>query len=172
MNYYVGIDPGLKGAIAIIDEKKTVVDLIDMPITTYKAKKKTKNVYDIYALKAILQNISELEGQVTVFLEEMQSMPPGIRVQASFGLGKCQGIFEMGLTTFELPYELIKPKNWQKHFNITKSKGDIKTLSFLVARRLFPSAELSGPKGGKKDGRSDALLIAEFGRRKEIEIRK
>ena len=38
--------------------------------------------------------------------------------------------------------------------------------SYKIASALFPTADLKGKRGGKKDGRSDAILIAEYGRRR------
>ena len=37
--------------------------------------------------------------------------------------------------------------------------------SYAIASQLFPEAKLLGPRGGLRDGRCDALLIAEWGRR-------
>jgi len=99
-------------------------------------------------------------------MEKMQSMPPGFRVQASFLLGYCQGLFEGLLIAHHARYELVLAKTWQKHFGITGAKGDKKVQSYMVATKLFPTAKLTGPRGGKKDGRSDALLIAEWCRRR------
>lgn len=161
--YTVGIDPGLSGGIAVLQDTLGISSLLDMPTITYPKGKTTKVEYD---LKRICEEISFYNNEYTVFLEKMQSMPPGFRVQASFGLGMCQGIFEAALTMRKIKYELVLPKDWQKAFGITGEKGDKKAQSYLIASRLFPDAELSTPRGRKLDGRSDALLIAEYGRRK------
>lgn len=165
MNRFIGVDPGLKGAIAIIDENGYWIQIQDTPTITFQKGKKNKTEYNIGEIKRVLFNFIDISSdKTTVFVEKMQSMPPGIRVQASFSLGYCQGLFEGILTALEIPYQLVISKHWQKHFQITKPKGDKKTQSFQIASRLFPTATLTGPKGGVKDGRSDALLIAEYGR--------
>jgi len=161
--YIVGIDPGLNGAMAVLDEECQLRFLIDMPIFQYTKGKSIKYDYDI---QIICKELMFFNNEYMVFLEKMQSMPPGFRVQASFGLGLCQGIFEGLLTMRKLKYELVLPKDWQKVFGITGAKGDKKLQSFQIASRLFPTAELVTPRGRKIDGRSDALLIAEAGRRK------
>jgi hypothetical protein len=163
MSYVVGIDPGLFGAMAVLSEAGELKLLIDMPIYHYTKGESEKYEYDI---KAICKELMFFNNEYTIFLEKMQSMPPGFRVQASFGLEKCEGIFEGMLTMRKLKYELVLPKDWQKIFGITGAKGDKKSQSFQIASRLFPTAELVTPKGRKIDGRADALLIAEFGRRK------
>lgn len=174
MVLYIGIDPGLGGAIARIDSDGTWTGMWDAPIITYKKGKKIRRQYDLREVKCILENhcTQTDEYTVQVFVEEMQSMPRGIRVQASFSIGYSQGMYEGLLTALNIPYQLVKSKEWQKSFQITKARGDTKALSFMTASRLFPTAELTGPKGGKKDGRSDALLIAEWGRRRSLGIQK
>jgi len=169
MSLYIGIDPGLQGAIGVVDEQGKHIWIYDTPIIEFTKGKKKKREYDIPAIRNILMNFSDIgPTKVTVALEKMQSLPPGIRIQATFGLGLCQGIFEGLLVGLNIPYELVIPKTWQKEFQITKSKGDKKAQSLMIAERLFPSAELRGPRGGKKDGRSDALLIAEWIRRSSL----
>ena len=44
--------------------------------------------------------------------------------------------------------------------NAKKRKNYIKKEVADIASRLYPKAELHGPKGGLLDGRSDALMIA------------
>jgi len=167
MSLYLGIDPGLDGAIGVIDEQGNYIRIYDTPIIKYQKGKKKKREYDIPAIRNILINFSDTgPTKITLGLEKMQSLPPGIRIQASFSLGLCQGIFEGLLVALNIPYQLVIPKTWQKEFQITKPKGDKKAQSMMIAEKLFPTAELRGPKGGKKDGRSDALLIAEWMRRK------
>ncbi len=64
------------------------------------------------------------------------------------------------------PLILVAPKVWQKTLYGGVPKGsDPKVITMGVASRLFPSVSLYGPKGGVKDGRADALLLAEYARR-------
>jgi len=160
--YYIGVDPGLKGAIAIIDQDGKVVRVTDTPTLTFKKGKKNKTEYNVVAIKNLLASFPLT--QTTVVLEKMQSMPPGIRVQASFSLGYSQGLFEGLLSALNIPYQLVIPRTWQKHFEITKFKGDSKAQSYMIASKLFPTAEFTGPRGGVKDGRTDAALIAKYGK--------
>lgn len=158
----IGIDPGLSGAIAEIDEKGKIIQLIDMPVISYKKGEKVRRDYDVGFIRAFFNTIQKK----IVFIEKMQSMPPGFRVQASFSLGECQGIFRGMFSAFGIGYEFILPKEWKKHFQITRAKGDGKAQAFQIASRLFPEAKMKTEKGRVLDGRSEALLIAEYGRRK------
>jgi len=160
----IGVDPGLSGGIAVLTGGGALVNIFDMPTVVLVKGKKKKNVYDLASIEKVFSSSIEKVDQVC--MEKMQTMPPGFRAQASFGLGYCQGLFEGLLVAKRIRYELVIPKTWQKHFGITGAKGDKKVQSYMVATKLFPKAELSGPRGGKKDGRSDALLIAEWCRRR------
>ena len=157
----IGIDPGLMGAIVRISDGD-VFDMKDMPVVYIKKGKSGKNMYDIVSICNILRELNT--GKIYAYVEKTQPMR-GVRVQASWGLGYCEGMLVGMLAMLNIPYELIHPKKWHNYFGIVKSKGDYKVQAYQIAKQLFPQAELTGPKGGLKDGRSDALLIAEYGRR-------
>jgi hypothetical protein len=69
----------------------------------------------------------------------------------------------------ECPYDVVAPRTWQREFFKGKV-GESKLLAYQTALRLFPGVELSRTnREGKTvmiEGRSDALLIAEYYRRK------
>jgi len=160
----IGIDPGLHGGLAVLDKEGALKHLFDMPIFPVKKGKSTKYDYDVVELYKMISKVSSSDSKV--FVEKTQGLPSGYGVQASWWLGKCEGLLEGVLVTLKLSYEFVKPQVWQKHFGITRTKGDKKAQSFRIASQLFPSAELKTSRGRKLDGRSDALLIAEWGRRR------
>ena len=77
-----------------------------------------------------------------------------------FSFGRGLGLWEGLIVAMRLRYQLVAPQRWQKTMLDGMSKG--KGASLAVAKRLFPSVELSRVKD---HGRADALLLAEFGRR-------
>jgi hypothetical protein len=160
----VGIDPGLDGAIVFLPEvpdgrdAPTGVIIRDMPTVKIR---KSKRAYDFAAIGVLLEKPGLID---MVVIEQTQPMPRGKNAQASHGLGLCEGFFRGICVGHMLPHILYRPKMWQKFFGITKTKGDLKAQSYTIASGLFPKASLTGPRGGKKDGRCDALLIAEYGR--------
>jgi len=161
----VGVDIGLTGGIACLKDghPPQVVGVIDMPTVSIKKGRGTKNLYDTKCIKDLFAKWPKPIEMV--FIEKTQPLQIGYRSQASHSLGLGEGIFVGLLEGLEIPYEFVKPMIWQKHFGITKAKGDKKVQSYQVASQLFPAAELMTPRGRKLDGRSDALLIAEWGRR-------
>ena len=161
-----GIDSGLKGAIAVIEGPK-VVRIQDFP--TYKTviNKKERSVLDLVKLVPMIQDLSSCE---CVFLEKLQPFAnPKSSFSANFSLGYCRGVLEAFLLIFKVRYEYVTAIEWQKSFGVVRPKGDKKWKTkgpvYGIASKLFPEAELVTPRGRLLDGRSDALLIAEWGKR-------
>lgn len=150
---FIGIDPGASGAIALIDEKQNIILLEDWPNS------------EILAAN-IIANISEYKNNNDIFaaIEKAHSMPKqGVRSMFSFG--QNYGIWKGILAANSISFREITPSTWQKG---VISKAQDKKPSLAAASRIFPTAELYGPKGGAKDGRADALLIADWIRRQYI----
>lgn len=167
IKYYVGIDIGLHGAIAIIDSNMQVRNLIDMPLLKIQKGKKIRSVYDISELK---QWLSTYDERFIFYIEKSHPFPK-INSQANWLLGYGFCLFDFGLLLEGYKYEVVSAKTWQKAFfqGLGRSSSDTtKSLSYQVATRLFPSAELTTKRGRVLDGRSDALLIAEYGRRQHM----
>jgi hypothetical protein len=85
-------------------------------------------------------------------------------VISSFTLGEQVGLVLGYLIALDIPFQVIYPQTWYKHFTITKDRGT-KNASYEKASDLFPRAVLKTERGRIIDGRCDALLIAEFARR-------
>lgn len=147
----VGIDPGAKGAVGIITREDYSV--FDMPCD--------KMGVMPWELKLIFSTAHALEKIDHVLIEEVHAMPKQ-GVSSTFTFGKGFGIIIGVVGSLGIPFSFVRPQAWQKTFSIGK---DTKADAVSIASRLFPDAELYGPKGGKKDGRADALLVAEYGRR-------
>jgi len=86
-------------------------------------------------------------------------------VASSFNFGMGYGMWIGIVVGLGLPYELVTPQRWQKEMLAGMQGG--KDASCIRAQELFPEADLRlGPRSKKlHDGRADALLLAEFGRR-------
>lgn len=149
----IGIDPGLTGAIAKISDTD-LVSVQDMP--TKKLGKKNK--VDGAALSEILKDAKH------IYLEDVASRP-GQGVVSVFTFGEGFGVIKGVCESLGIPYSLIKPNEWQKRFGLntgTKDKAKKKKEIADKCLSFYPKAELYGPKGGLKDGRSDAIMIARY----------
>jgi len=171
MYTYAGIDLGFSGAIAVISSEGKVVDIQEIPTLKVIINKKERNAFDVSACSMLVFNL--LSTCDMVFVEKVQPVMAKFGASSgasNFHLGYCLGMFQMAMETMKVRYELVKPKEWQKHFGIIRPKDDdkwnTKGAAYQVAKGLFPDAELTTKRGRVLDGRSDALLIAEYGKRK------
>lgn len=90
------------------------------------------------------------------YLEQVHSSPQ-MGVKSSFTFGNGFGHLEMALTAAGIPFERVRPQVWQKAMSCMT--GGDKNVSKRKAQELFPHIKCT-------HATSDALLIAEFGRRK------
>jgi len=163
---YYGVDPGHDGAIAIVDQNGKVVDLRPMPLITGKDR-------DEFDLPAICDALIGLHPDKTRFVtvERSQPLPKGMGGGiANFARGVARG-FAWMLTALRIPYQLVSPQTWQREMHTGTMGEDTKQKSIVAAQRLFPGVSLIRTARSKKahDGFADALLLAEFGRRRETQ---
>lgn len=158
---YIGIDPGKGGAVAIINGD---LQLIDTPTMEIKIGKKKKNVYVESLMSDIFRQFEEKDS-ICIALEKVHSMP-GQGVASMFSMGEGYGIWRGILAAFQLPYTLVTPQAWKKEMLV--GLGKEKSVSCYRAQQLFPLAELFTKRGRAMDGRGDALLLAEYARRKNL----
>ncbi len=154
---FIGIDPGLTGAVAIIKENDIL--LIDTPVLTVQSGKGNKRVLDVHGMADLLR---EHEGtDCMVLLEKVHAMPKqGVTSMFTFGQG--YGIWQGLLVYGQLPHDLITPQAWKKAMLAGAPKE--KDAARIKAMNLFP--QVADQLRRKKDiGRADALLIAECCRR-------
>jgi crossover junction endodeoxyribonuclease RuvC len=152
---YIGIDPGLSGALAVLAPDGTLEALWDTPTLTLRTSRGTKQEHDIPGLVALLEPYSGPQSHV--FIEEAQSMPQqGVRSMFTCGLG--MGLWLGVLAALRMPYTRVRPQIWKRALGLGKDKE----ASRLRAMQLFPSAEL---RRKKDHGRAEALLLARYGQR-------
>lgn len=148
----IGIDPGISGGIAALDVTGDIVTLADLPII-----RDHKLAWvDGSELQSII--LAALRGRTgRAFVERVSSMPAqGIASAFQFGVGF--GSILSVLQALHISIELITPAVWKKSYGLSRDKR----ASLDKARLMFPSAELHL---AKHDGRAEALLLAEYGRR-------
>lgn len=157
---YIGIDPGLQGGIAFINEDNTL-DAFATPVIAGKD-------YDIQAMREMLVRVPDyFENNMFVTIEQQISMP-GQGLTSTLQTGKGFGIWLGLLSGLEMPYQVVTARQWQnKLFSGTSPKLDTKARSEIVAKRLFPKADFRKSERARKahDGLTDGACIAEYGRR-------
>lgn len=148
---YIGIDPGKSGALAYIDRTGHGVAVEVVPFNE-----------DEY--KRVLSCISESGTENVRCCIERVSAMPGQGVTSMFNFGKGFGWVLGLLDAYRLSYELITPQKWKREFGVTSDKNT----SIAVCKRLFPTVSLLPTERCRKDndGMAEALLMAEYARRK------
>jgi len=150
----IGIDPGLSGGIAVLDNNK-VLELFDMPVMA-DGKKNKKQLNSALLAKLIKESISN-NSESAVIVEQVNAMP-GQGVTSMFNFGQTFGAIKGICATLELPIFFVRPSKWKKHFELINSSKDA---SRTKAIEMYP--KLSNQLSKKKDvNKSDAILIARF----------
>lgn len=151
---FLGIDPGLDGGIAFINDAGEI-QLLKTPVIG-------GGEYDVQEMKNILRNF---KPQLTTI--ENQISMPGQGLTSTLQTGKGFGIWLGLLAALEAPFQVVSATQWQrKLFHGMRQNLDTKAKSEVVAKRLFPSADFRKSERARvaNDGLTDAACIAHFGR--------
>ena len=148
----IGIDPGISGAISIIENKK-ILEVYDTP--TMIDGKKNKKQINSAQVKNIIKERLNGDKEVIVVVEHVNAMP-GQGVTSMFNFGQSFGVIKGICAALSLPIYFVRPTKWKKHFNLIKTNKDASRTKVI---EVYP--ELSSKLHRKKDSnRADAILIA------------
>ena len=150
----IGIDPGLSGGIAILEDNK-VRGMFDMPVMS-DGKKNKRQLNSALLSQIIKENIKDSEDPVVV-VEQVNAMP-GQGVTSMFNFGQTFGAIKGICAALNLPIFLVRPAKWKKHFELINSSKDASRTKVI---EMYPS--VAGKLSKKKDvNKSDAILIARY----------
>lgn len=160
---YLGIDPGLTGAMVALNRHGEVVF----------AKHFEPNVEKQFDAHLFSDWITELRcidaatNRILAAVEKVHAFP-GQGVSSTFKFGCTYGKILGVLAAKLIPYELISPVEWCGVMLAGEDKEQGKNRARLVAQRLFPEVNLKVKKRAimPHSGLADAILIAEYLRRK------
>ena len=140
---YIGIDPGVSGAMAIRD---------DLGIYLFK-----------FDEEKYVEALKRAPANAICCHEHVHSLPKQGDA-SSFNFGMNLGCIQGALQALGVRYELFHQQKWKKEFSVTKDKNT----SIEVCKRLFPDVSLKRTENSKKDddGFAEALLMAEYARRR------
>ena len=114
---YIGIDPGLNGAVGVITRHgqsyigSDHVNVFDTPTALVEGEK-TKRKYLVPAMALLLKPFADRSDVVAV-LENVHSMPKQ-GVSSSFCFGESKGMWEGILAAYNIPTEMVSPQRWKK----------------------------------------------------------
>ena len=148
----IGIDPGISGAISIIEDKK-VLEVYDTP-TMIDGKKNKKQINGAQVTN-IIKEVLNSGKEVIVVVEHVNAMP-GQGVTSMFNFGQSFGVIKGICAALSIPIYFVRPSKWKKHFNLIKTNKDASRTKVI---EVYP--EISSKLHRKKDSnRADAILIA------------
>lgn len=142
----IGIDPGVSGAIALIDRRGVPIAVCDMPVAGRDVA--------AAALAATIRN----RYVRAAYVEKVGPMPKQ-GVVSMFRFGRALGAVEGVLAGLKIPLVLVPPVTWKKYHGLVRNdKDDSRKLA--LQRWPYLAEKLSK----KRDiGRAEALLIADYG---------
>lgn len=151
-----GIDPGLSGAVAILDHDGSLLNVFDLPTVEEAHGKSTRS----RIAPALLQD--ELIGDVRIgvcFVEHVTASPQ-MGVVSAFRFGGAHEAVLAVLACCGIRTELVRPQVWKKAFGLN-NEGEV---SRARALELWPNNS-DWFKRKMDHNRAEAALIAEYGRR-------
>lgn len=162
---FVGIDPGLSGAVAFINKRE--ISLFDTPtfetVKNKKGKESVKYIHDEVGMAKILRDMIPRDaGKIKyhIYLESVHAMP-GQGTVSMFNFGMGLGLWKGIIAALQIPHSLVTPQAWKKELKLLRADKD---KARIRACKLYPQAAEQLSKK-KHIGRADAILIAEYGRR-------
>lgn len=154
----IAIDPGAQGALCSLDtyyKHHTFQACPNLP------KISIGNVNTWLSCHA--------RGAACIVIEDVHSMH-NMSAKSNFQFGRNLGMIEALAYLHAMDVSYIQPKEWQKlcGINFEYPKGATVSQKSKIRKEttatrcleLYPNAAIYGPKGGLKDGRTDALMIA------------
>lgn len=150
---YLGIDPGLSGAVAILDPAGGVALLEDLPtLASGTGKARVSRRLDPAALVRLLE---PFHNRIRLAALEAVAARPGQGTASIFSLGDSFGTIRAVLACTGLSVALVSPVEWKRHYRLDCDKERARARAI----ELFPMADL----GRKKDhNRAEALLLARY----------
>jgi crossover junction endodeoxyribonuclease RuvC len=149
MTHVIGIDIGVTGAIAILDQVGGLLSVHDTPVLDDgPAGRRAINA-------ALLASIVSRSHAVHAYVEHVGARP-GEGAVGAFAFGRCRGVIEGVLAAVGIPCTFLTPPAWKRTVGLTFASKDS---SRSAAVRRWPThAEFFKRK--RDDGRAEAALIA------------
>jgi crossover junction endodeoxyribonuclease RuvC len=155
----LGIDPGVRGGLAIVSAGHdgaaavpSIIGAIDIPVAGAGAKERI----DVLAIRDWIAG----HDPGLALIERAQAMP-GQGASSGFKYVRAVGAIEAAIALCGVPLTIVEPSAWKKFHGL---RGSDKELSRQRALQLFPAAHALFARR-RDHGRAEAALIALFGAR-------
>lgn len=146
---FMGCDPGLSGAYALLHADGSLHSIEDLPVVT-RGQGVVKRELDPAALARLLRPVA---SDLVFCLVERTSAMPRQGASSTYSLGHSAGAIAGVIGTLGIPHEFVTPQVWKRIARVGADKG----LSLATARRRWPTAVLDR---AKDHNRAEAALMA------------
>ncbi|GKS73693.1 hypothetical protein AVME950_02375 [Acidovorax sp. SUPP950] len=155
---FVGIDPGLTGACAVVGPQglRGVFDLPTKPLPNVGPKAMVSRQIDGRRFAELLAELLDPAEARTAIMEDVQAMP-GSAIQTMGSMMHSKGVLDGVLAAKGITVQFVRPQAWKKPYGLTADKGAARA----CCARLYPTAPVSRVKD---HNRAEAILIAHYGR--------
>lgn len=161
IKFFLGVDPGLDGAIALFDlDHPEHSSVFSMPTMT----RNKHRVIDPSALASSVHCLisGKADHEILGVIENVHSRP---RQAGAFNFGLSTGIVHGILAAFNIDFVLVAPTAWKPALGLSlrpnETPAENKTRSRILAAKTFPHLAEAFSRV-KDDGRAEALLIATY----------
>ena len=151
---YIAIDPGLSGAIAVLEGPD---NLEVFPTPTIKSGKGSRRDIDFRGLYTLLLECDC--NNAFAVIEQVGAMP-GQGVTSMFRFGESFGILKAMVFTVGISHTFVHPATWKKAHKLT---GKGKDASIALASSYWPHVTF-----GRNTNLADAALMALYARRRGL----
>lgn len=152
---FLGIDPGLSGALALYEPVADALTIYDVPVHELTRNSKAKREVDAQGLVDLVAALSA--DRPTVFLENSTPMP-GQGAASTFSFGKTFGIIYGVCAAQKLVIHKVAAVKWKRDLAVPKDKDGARARASV----LLPAHTKNWPLK-KHDGRAEAALLALYG---------
>lgn len=152
----LGIDPGVSGALAILDDEGDLMGVEDMPVVSKASGRREVDAANL--ARAIRGLAPEWPFPCRVVLEQVGAMP-GQGVASMFAFGDSFGVVRGALAAMGAPVVRVTPQVWKRSAGLIGADKDLARAK--VIERFPDRAEWFARK--KDVGRADAVLLALYG---------
>ena len=167
MEYYLGVDLGLQGAISLISENKKLMICEPIPTIEVMVGKKMRNQYDISCINAIIKAWMSDYCIAKAGMERLRAIPHQAS-QVAFSMGGGTMLFKTLFTIYKIPFIEIEPRAWQKRIfgdlGVQYTAKTTKQASIQATKQLFPGFDFKRTKRSRIDDHNmtDSVLIGLF----------
>jgi len=151
----LGIDPGLDGALALLDSELNLLEVWDVPTLELSRNGKAKREIDVQALVDMVEGVVVYRPKVWI---ENSTPMPGQGSASTFAFGKTFGLLYGVCAAKKLVIERVAPQKWKKALAVPKEKDGARARASV----LMPAHSTHWPLK-RHDGRAEAALIALYG---------